>query len=620
MRGCCVWLALGSAGAFCAGGCSQGTGGGADASVESRASGDSAAEGPPVGDGPGGGPADARAEDSGAAGDASGNDGSTTGDASGANDGGSYLDATLTLGGCASGLVCDGHCVPASDIHRCGSCTNDCADLTHVAAAGLACVNGTCSYSCVPGFAGCDDAAAGCPTDLSLSTSCGGCAQGCAFDSGTANCAPTSDAGTFGCMGACPPGAPTLCTHECVDLMTNVNNCGTCYWNCGTRVAHAHGTCVAGACAFECNPGYSLCGGACVDETSDAANCGGCGVACGTNVLCRAGACVCPLMCGGACVDSDIDPANCGACGHDCLGGACAAGVCQPITLATGQARPWCMTMDATSVYWTNYDGGTVMRVSLDGAIRTTVASGGSEPYALAVDSQYVYWTDANASILWRSPLDGGGMDGGAKMQLYAGAYPGNLLRGVAVARGVVYWADDNKGIFAVPTTGGSPVTVSATGPNTRHVDVACHVALDATNVYWLADFPVGVDSAPLSGGPPTMLVGVPSNLGDTWGIAVDSQRVYFGENQKALVFSVPRGGGAANMLVTGAGYPQGMTVYGDRLYWADSGGTIRSVPVQGGSQTLHAVGQQGPTDVTVDAKAIYWINEAGGSVMKVAK
>src|SRR5436190_15367750 len=35
------------------------------------------------------------------------------------------------------------------------------------------------------------------------------------------------------------------------------------------------------------------------------------------------------------CAASRDDAQNCGACGHRCLGGACAAGVCQPLQLTT---------------------------------------------------------------------------------------------------------------------------------------------------------------------------------------------------------------------------------------------------------------------------------------------
>jgi hypothetical protein len=34
------------------------------------------------------------------------------------------------------------------------------------------------------------------------------------------------------------------------------------------------------------------------------------------------------------CGNVQTDPANCGYCGHDCLGGGCTAGVCQPVVLA----------------------------------------------------------------------------------------------------------------------------------------------------------------------------------------------------------------------------------------------------------------------------------------------
>jgi hypothetical protein len=53
----------------------------------------------------------------------------------------------------------------------------------------------------------------------------------------------------------------------------------------------------------------------------------------------------------------DSDPVNCGRCGHDCLGGTCAAGQCQPVVLmerqpfAPGFSGRWLAT-DGASLYW----------------------------------------------------------------------------------------------------------------------------------------------------------------------------------------------------------------------------------------------------------------------------
>ena len=51
-------------------------------------------------------------------------------------------------------------------------------------------------------------------------------------------------------------------------------------------------------------------------------------------------------------VDTMTSAQHCGRCDHDCLGGACAAGECQPVVLATATRDiPW-LVLDTTRVIW----------------------------------------------------------------------------------------------------------------------------------------------------------------------------------------------------------------------------------------------------------------------------
>src|ERR1700734_708942 len=56
------------------------------------------------------------------------------------------------------------------------------------------------------------------------------------------------------------------------------------------------------------------------------------------------------------CPDTQSDPQSCGACGHDCLGGAGAAGLCQPVVLAGHEVYPATLASDGAGVFWANWD------------------------------------------------------------------------------------------------------------------------------------------------------------------------------------------------------------------------------------------------------------------------
>lgn len=80
------------------------------------------------------------------------------------------------------------------------------------------------------------------------------------------------------------------------------------------------------------------CNGACVELSTDVDNCGTCGASCGTAACCQ-----------GACANTTLSPMNCGACGVTCLGTeACTAGACRLLALGNGADGPLAITADTT--------------------------------------------------------------------------------------------------------------------------------------------------------------------------------------------------------------------------------------------------------------------------------
>ena len=86
----------------------------------------------------------------------------------------------------------------------------------------------------------------------------------------------------------------------------------------------------------DCAGTSTRCGGACVELSTDVNNCGTCGTACGTASCCK-----------GACADTTTSPTSCGACGVTCLGTeSCAAGACRLLALGNGADGPLAITTD----------------------------------------------------------------------------------------------------------------------------------------------------------------------------------------------------------------------------------------------------------------------------------
>jgi hypothetical protein len=283
------------------------------------------------------------------------------------------------------------------------------------------------------------------------------------------------------------------------------------------------------------------------------------------------------LCCGGTCYASQSDPLNCASCGHVCPGGAnalCSVGACD-LVLASTTGNVGGMAVDATSVYWTAYSDGDVLKVPVTGGTVTTLASQQDEPSEIAVTPTSVYWTNATGALL-SVPIGGGSVDTLASSAINSFALDTTNLYTLAGAF-----------LLQTPLAGGSTTTLASglgqgSGP----------VAVGAAHVYW---------ASPCSSSSPTDAGADASADGGTG-------------SGPACVMQVPIGGGQVATLATGFYQVSTIVEYGANVYWEYPGqngmvdGSVVTVPIGGGSVTTLATGaNQVIYGLVVDATGAYF-------------
>ena len=363
--------------------------------------------------------------------------------------------------------------------------------------------------------------------------------------------------------------------EQCASLEADECFVPVCLPNgCGTEPA-AQGT----ACSIGVCNGVGIC----VEDTGNGGSGGG------------TTTCVADLM---------TDPLNCGQCGHDCLGGECLAGMCQPVLLgAEVGSLSFNVVVVGDNLYWVSGDGNglsAVVGLPTAGGTMEVLGDLGAEGRAVAVVADSIFATALAAEFdggLYRMPITGGVP---AKESLNHFAATG-LYRDADA----LYYTERAEGLIVRAPFGGAFPTTIASGQNDPY-----WVAGNSTHLFWtrLGDGVVvryekqgGVEEVFATGN-------------DNPGYIDASEESVCWADASTLRCATPAGASVNSVLVPYAN----IAVDGTDVYWMDGTALWRS-PASDLTQATQVVSTIVKGHLAIDAEAIYWVGSNAGAY-KLAK
>jgi hypothetical protein len=331
------------------------------------------------------------------------------------------------------------------------------------------------------------------------------------------------------------------------------------------------------------------------------------------------------------CIDKKTQPEHCGQCGHSCLGGTCAAGVCQPVVLASNEENPFEIAVDDSHVYWTNYVAGP------KGAVRRIPKTGGA-PTDFAIDNGARGLAIANGVVFWTA--DGVGIQGrvrreasdqvGGVTSIDSINHPTAIAAQTGAAAVKMGWtlaADNatNNGAVFLANLDLSMVSPRVPGLSAYNITKPTTIAFDPsddTKLYYAA----GVDPDDFVYRTSLQFVGgdehVALSSSAIGAIAFLDGNVYWTHSTgirsvNTNIFTttnIPDVASASNTV----GLVADATA--KALYYVTND-EVRRIVLSNGAISVIAKGPSGGGRLAQDALALYWIAGSNpGSIMKVAK
>lgn len=337
-------------------------------------------------------------------------------------------------------------------------------------------------------------------------------------------------------------------------------------------------------------------------------------------------------------VDTQHDPTGCGACNTKCTTGqVCLSGACAPeanARLATGFGKLEDIVVDATNLYVADSTNDEVWQIVKATGQKTLLASNQASPYRIALDAQWVYWTNKNGGI-GRAPI------GGATPATTL--YPANAPRGIAVDGTHLYWTE-GAGLGQLTKAPKAPGAPGCGGVGAFQANTSSdYVTIDGTRVYGFRGSNCNVASMPSAWGVDktttaetsysvcsALAIGSPLLTG----LGVDAANLYFFDEKGGDNLTLYKKDKATNTLqetrqICGnymgmascipAPYVQ-LTADACGLYWAASNAIYRLLPADRVARRIFVGITSNPvTRIAVDDVYVYWA-DTSGYVGRVAK
>jgi hypothetical protein len=330
--------------------------------------------------------------------------------------------------------------------------------------------------------------------------------------------------------------------------------------------------------------------------------------------------------------DLQTDKKNCGACGHDCFGGDCKAGKCQPVQLVT-TGSPRYVATDATNIYYTDDALDQVRKMPKSGGSpQTLCVSPGKLTQEIAIDATNVYFTFSNLA-------DGGEMGGVAQCALTGGTAsvisPDQYYASTFVLdTGTLYWATAGNPQPIVSMKLGAPpaAKIGAGDPGAditiRVFGNSLYIANDTSNgTLKRCTLPQCTGSETLSTNADGIDAVSVKNANLVWGTGVYPGTLYQGQLD----------GGNPQGFSVGPPIPHTFVFDDKYLYWCNAGphnaqtdsydqGSIMRCPHTNGFVTCDATGpvtlsttpQSYVHGLISDTDSIYWVET--GTLWRLAK